>query len=237
MDSGTKVVGARVADTGPKEAAGGAATEAAGDAAGDTAGDGDAPSPPRRAPRARPRPSGGGRRSTLILTVSSVLGLIGTVVFALLWATGGGSSQDPAVLSAARTFLTDLTNFNAKTVDSDFSAVTAMATGSFASQANQFFNSAIRTDLEKALAESRGQIRGLYIQSDSGNAATVYGVVDQLYVNNKITTPQSDVLRILVDLQSVGSTWKISNVTVLEGATPASEGTSSGSSGSSVPGQ
>jgi hypothetical protein len=62
-------------------------------------------------------------------------------------------------------------------------------------------------------------------------------VVDQLYVNSKISTPQSDVLRILVNLQLVGSTWKISNVTVLEGATPASAGSSSGSAGSTVPGQ
>ena len=91
--------------------------------------------------------------------------------------------------------------------------------------------------MESALAESRGQVRSLYVQTDNGTSASVYAVVDQIYVNNKISTPQSDVLRILVNLAKVGPSWKISDVTVLEGATPASTGTGSGSAGSSVTGQ
>src|SRR5580698_398254 len=192
------------------------------------------------APVAKPsKPAGDPtRRRFMAVSIVAVLGLVGTVVFGLLWAGGGGGSseQNPAVLSTARTFLNDLTNFNAKSVDQDFSSVTAMATGSFAGQAQKFFNSAIRVDLEKALADSRGQIRATYVQSLTGNTATVYGVVDQLYVNSKITTPQADVLRILLSLQNVGGTWKISNVTALEGATPASAGSASGSAGSTVPG-
>lgn len=173
------------------------------------------------------------------LSAVAVLGVIGTLVFGVLWAgAGSGSAQpDQAVIASARTFLTDLTNFSSKSVDADFAAITAMATGTFAGQADKFFNSSIRTALENALAESRGQIRSLFVQSDSGGRAVVYSVVDQVYANNKISTPQSDVLRVLVNLQQVGSNWKISNVTVLEGATPGSVGTPSGSSGSSVPGQ
>ncbi len=213
MDSGVKVVGAAPSD--------------------------EAETPP---PAVRQKDQAAGdpiRNRLLALSAVAVLGVVGTLVFGLLYAgSGSGSSQqDPAVLSSARTFLTDLTNFNAKTVDQDFSSVTAMATGSFASQAQKFFNSAIRVELEKALADSRGQIRAVYVQSLTGDAATVYGVVDQLYVNSKITTPQADVLRILLNLQQVGGTWKISNVTVLEGANPASAGSASGSAGSTVPGQ
>jgi hypothetical protein len=223
MDSGVKVVGAdSSAEPEAKDVDEGAAKP---------------PKRPQGRTSTKPDP---GRQRFAIVSVVAVLGIVGTLVFGVLWGTKGGSGssqQDPAVTSAARAFLTDLTNFNAKSVDADFSSVTAMATGTFASQANKFFNSAIRTDLEKALAESRGQIRKIYVQSLSGNSASVYGVVDQLYVNSKITTPQADVLRIVVNLTKVGSTWKISNVTVLEGATPASEGTASGSAGSSVPGQ
>jgi hypothetical protein len=50
-------------------------------------------------------------------------------------------------------------------------------------------------------------------------------------------SPQADVVRLIADLQQVGGEWKISDVTVLEGATPASAGSPSGSTGSSVPGQ
>ena len=81
-----------------------------------------------------------------------------------------------------------------------------MATGAFATQAKQFFNSSIRKALEKALAESRGQIRALAVQSENQGAGTasVYAVVDQTYVNNKITSPQADVVRLVADLQAGG---------------------------------
>ena len=164
------------------------------------------------------------RRTLRVVSLLAVLGLAGTLVFGVLYATkgSGGPVQDPAVQSASRAFLTDFFNFNAKTVDADFNAVTAMATGAFSNQAKQFFNTSIRKALEQALAESRGQIRYLEVQSENQGAGTasVYAVVDQTYVNDKITSPQADVVRLIADLQQVGGVWKISNVTVLEGATP-----------------
>ena len=152
------------------------------------------------------------------MPVVAVVGLIGTLVFGLLWAGEGGSAgADPAMTSAARVFMTDLTNFNAKSIDADFNAITSMATGTFSGQASKFFNSSIRSELQDALAESRGQIRDLYVQSESAHQGSVYVVDDQVYANNKITTPQSDVLRVVVNLAKVGTVWKISDVTVLEG--------------------
>ena len=202
----------------------------------DGAADAAPPRPPsRRSGGPGPVPS---RRAFRMVALVAALGIIGTVVFGVLYATGSSAPpQNPAVNQAAQAFLTDFFNFNAKTVDADFTAVTNMATGPFATQAKQFFNSSIRQALEQALAESRGQTRALYVQSESANAATLYAVVDQTYVNNKITTPQADVVRLVMNLSDVGGTWKISDVTVLEGATPASEGSASGSTGSNVPGQ
>jgi hypothetical protein len=177
-------------------------------------------------------------RRPVVAPVLAVIGLFGTLVFGLLWAGKGSSAgPDPAMTGAARAFMTDLTNFNAKSIDADFDAITSMATGTFSGQASDFFNSSIRSQLQDALAESRGQIRDLYVQSESASQGSVYVVDDQVYANNKITTPQSDVLRVVVDLAKVGTVWKISDVTVLEGATPASTGSASGSAGSTVPGQ
>jgi hypothetical protein len=182
------------------------------------------------------------RRAFRLVSLLAVIGVIGTLVFGILSTTkssGGGPVQDPAVVSASRAFLTDFFNFNAKTVDADFNAVDGMATGAFATQAQQFFNASIRKALEQALAESRGQIRYVAVQSENQGAGTasVYAVVDQTYVNNKITSPQADVVRLVADLKQVNGVWKISDVTVLEGATPTSAGSASGSAGSSVPGQ
>jgi hypothetical protein len=199
--------------------------------------------PGTRGPKRRPGGARGvpSRRGFRLVSVLAVIGLTGTLVFGILYTTKSSSApvQDPAVVSASRAFLTDFFNFNAKTVDSDFSAVSGMATGTFATQAQQFFNASIRKALEEALAESRGQIRYLAIQSENQGAGTasVYAVVDQTYVNNKITSPQADVVRLVADLKQVNGVWKISDVTVLEGATPASTGSASGSAGSNVPGQ
>jgi hypothetical protein len=192
----------------------------------------------RRGGGDRPVPS---RRAFRLVSLLAAVGIVGTLVFGILYTTksSSGPLQDPAVVSASRAFLTDFFNFNAKTVDSDFNAVTGMATGSFATQAQQFFNASIRKALEQALAESRGQIRYLAVQSENQGAGTasVYAVVDQTYVNNKITSPQADVVRLVADLKVVNGVWKISEVTVLEGANPTSTGSASGSAGSSVPGQ
>ncbi len=216
-DEGVKVVGATTTEPDP-----GAAPQA------------------ERRPRGRDRPAPT-RRAFRLVSVLAALGVLGTLVFGVLFATSssGGPVQDPAVLSASRAFLTDFFNFNAKTVDADFNAVTGMATGAFSTQAQQFFNASIRHALEAALAESRGQVRYLEVQSESQGAGTasVYAVVDQTYVNTKITTPQADVVRLIADLQRVDGVWKISGVTVLEGATPGSTGSPSGSANSTVPGQ
>ncbi|HVX23232.1 MAG TPA: hypothetical protein VHB02_17965 [Acidimicrobiales bacterium] len=180
----------------------------------------------------------------------AVLGVAGTVGFGVAWAGQRGQAGGEAQAKAsARTFLVALTNFDAKTVDADFSAITHMATGSFAGQADKFFNSSIRQQLEDALASSRGQIRDLYVQTYDGARASVYAVVDQLYANNKLSSPQSDVLRIVVDLAQVGGAWKVANVTVLTGpslgsgsgaaastgTTGSTASTGTGTSGSTTP--
>lgn len=175
------------------------------------------------------------RRLLVALVVVAVLGVAGTIGFGLAW--GNLQSQqngEAQARAAANTFLVALTNFDAKSVDADFSSITNMAAGQFATQAKSFFNSAIRQELENALASSRGQVRALYVQSYGGGQATVYAVVDQLYANNKISSPQSDVLRVVVDLADRPSGWKVDDVTVLEG--PSLGSSSSSSSGSSSSG-
>lgn len=188
-----------------------------------------------RAGRARDeRPVDGTHRSRagmVVLAVIAVLGIAGTVVFWRGWSNlNGENATATGAKQAASTFLTDLTNFDAKTVDADFGRLQAMATGQFSKQAGQFFNSSIRQQLENALASSRGQVRNIYVQGVSGSTATVYAVVDQLFVNRSLAAPQSDVLRVVVAMTEASGAWKVSDVTVLEGPNPASPSTSSSSS-------
>jgi Mce-associated membrane protein len=154
----------------------------------------------------------------IVVCLIAVAGVAGTVGFGLAWSSGNtqqsGANQAKATAS---TFLIALTNFDAKSIDADFSKITNMATGNFSSQANKFFGSDIRQKLETALATSRGQIRDIYVESYGGGQASVYSVIDQVYANNTNKTPQSDVLRVVVNLTQRPQGWKVSNVTVLEG--------------------
>jgi hypothetical protein len=172
-----------------------------------------------------------GRKGQLVLLCIAVLGVIGTALFGHAWASlNGQQGQQAQVRTVTRDFLLALTNFDSKSVDTDFSRIQQYATGSFASQSNQFFGSTIRQQLQAALASSRGQIRSQFVQSIDGNKASVYSVVDQTYVNNKMTSPAADVLQIQTDLTLTGSGWKIANVTVLNNS---GAGSSTGSSSSS----
>jgi len=154
----------------------------------------------------------------IVVCLIALAGVAGTVGFGLAWSSNNarqaGANQAKATAS---TFLIALTNFDAKSIDADFSKITNMATGTFSSQANKFFGSDIRQKLETALATSRGQIRDIYVESYGGGQASVYSVIDQVYANNTSKTPQSDVLRVVVNLTQRPQGWKVSNVTVFEG--------------------
>ena len=58
----------------------------------------------------------------------AVIGLLGTFVFGLQCAGKGSSAgPDPAITGAAPAFITDLSNFNARSIDVDFNAISESA--------------------------------------------------------------------------------------------------------------
>lgn len=105
----------------------------------------------------RVRPRFIDRRSVFIVVcLIALAGVAGTVGFGMAWSNGNAQQTGEAqAKSTAATFLTALTNFDAKSIDADFSQITSMATGDFSSQADKFFGSNIRQKLEAALATSR----------------------------------------------------------------------------------
>ncbi len=166
----------------------------------------------------------------LVITALSVVAAVG---FAIAWQQRGQSlenSQDN-VKRVASDFLLALTNFKPTTIDSDFRTISTYATGNFAEQSNQFFGSSIRQQLEQVQAESEGQIRYLYIQSLSGNQASVYAEVDQTYANHELTTARTDDLQVVLSMTDSSSGWKISAVTVLQ--PPSDTGTPTGNAAGS----
>jgi hypothetical protein len=167
---------------------------------------------------------------TILCAALAVAGFAGTGYFGKAWLAQRSSNAELAqVRSTAAGFVTALTNFDPGTVDADFGRIQSYATGSFATQARQFFGSSIRQQLETAGAASRGQVEDLFSESMSGSAATVFAVVDQTYLNDKLTSAAADTLRLELSMTDGASGWKISAVTVVQ--SPAGFPSTSGSNG------
>lgn len=176
-------------------------------------------------------------RRTRTVSTGALIGLgalalvaaVAAIGFGLAWANlNGQNSERQAVKQAATTFLLDLTNVKPTTVDADFAALQNWADpGSlFAKQAAQTFNSSIRQGLIQAQASSQGEIRSIFVETIGGSSAEVYAVVDQAYQTAKMTSPQTDTLRLTLDLTDTDHGWRISAVTVENPS-----GTSSGTTG------
>jgi hypothetical protein len=179
----------------------------------------------------QPRTVGGAaqrRRSTSpwlvpFLLILTALSLIAAIGFALAWSNlQSQQNTKTTVTRVARDFLLSLTNFTPANLDNRLSNLSTYATGDFAKQENQFFGTSIRQALQKVQASSRGQIRYIYVQTLNGDQATVYAWVDQTFINNKLTSPQTDVLQVSLGMFDRPAGWKIGSVSVLNSPNPTS---------------
>jgi hypothetical protein len=160
-----------------------------------------------------------------VLAVLAGLGIAFALLFGIWWnGQRVQSANRAAAQHTAQNFLIALTNFDSRSINSDFGRITGYATGDFAKQAQQFFGPQIRQQLEASQAASRGQISSLYVQSATGNNASVYAVVDQTIVNNKFNAPQADELRFVLTLNKLSAGWRVGEVTVLQAPTTNSSG-------------
>lgn len=171
-----------------------------------------------------------------LLGTVTALSVLCAIVFGVKWSDlNAQNASRTTVQRVAKDFLSALTNFTPKSVDADFRTISTYATGDFAKQSNQFFGSSIRQQLEQAQAWSRGQVRYLYVQSLDGGQSTVYAEDDQTYANNKVTTPVTDVLQVVLGMADTSNGWKISAVTVLQ--PPSSPNAPTGSASSATGGK
>jgi hypothetical protein len=192
----------------------------------------------RPAPEERPAPQravSAKRWPLMVCAVLAAIGFAGTGYFGRYWLNDRStSSQVNQVRAATSNFVRDLTNFNPGNIDSDFTNIQALATGTFANQAHQYFGSPIRNQLTAAHAGSRGQVRDLFIESLANGQADVFVVVDQDYTNSSMNSEVSDTLRLEIGLNDTSAGWKVSSVNVLQspsgfaGGTPSAVSTRSG---------
>lgn len=166
-------------------------------------------------------------RAVMVLLAVALAGVCGTVAFGLLWAhdqskQAGATRVQTESRVVAEAFLRDFTTFDPATVGRTFSAIQAMSTGSFASQAKTEFSPQLQQQLQAANASTQGALRYLELQSYTSTTAGYFADVVQTFSNKNNKTPQSDELRLVIDLSLVKGQWKISGVTSLD--TPVAAG-------------
>ncbi|HUZ43327.1 MAG TPA: hypothetical protein VMU63_02915 [Acidimicrobiales bacterium] len=166
-------------------------------------------------------------RVVMVLLAVALAGICGTVAFGLLWAHDQSKQASATRIqtdsrAVAVSFLRDFTTFDPATVGRTFSDIQAMSTGSFATQAKTEFSPQLQQQLQAANASTQGALRYLELQSYTTTTTGYFADVVQTFSNKNTKAPQSDELRLVIDLSLVKGQWKISGVTSLD--TPVAAG-------------
>jgi hypothetical protein len=152
-----------------------------------------------------------------LATTVAVLGVAGTIGFGVAW--HNLDSQQGNVSAAkkqAQNYIVALTNFDPKGLDNEINRIESYATGNFKTSISQFFSNDTRKSLLSSNAASRGQVRAIYPQSNSGGHVTFFAVVDDTIANNKLSAPASDEIDMTVDMVNTSQGWRVANNTFLQ---------------------
>jgi hypothetical protein len=116
----------------------------------------------------------------------------------------------------ATNFTMALTDFSAETIDEDVEEIQSFAVGSFADEVDTFFGEEAVAAIKEAEATSDGEIEGLYVQSIGDGTASVFALVSETVTNSSLDEPQTDTLRLEIDLIETTNGWKVESVEVLQ---------------------
>jgi hypothetical protein len=166
-----------------------------------------------------------------VATAVAVLGVAGTIGFGYAWHNLNGQQNDVnAAKKQAQNYIIALTNFDPKGLDNEINKIQSYTTGNFKTSIAQFFSNDTRKTLLSRNAASRGQIRAIYPQSNSGGHITFFAVVDDTIANNQLSAPASDEIDMTVDMVNTSQGWRVANNTFLQ--SPLFSPTQQGSQGS-----
>ncbi len=181
-------------------------------------------------PAQKPAPSGR-RWPFRVATAVAVLGVAGTIGFGYGYLHLNGQQSDvSAAKKQAQNYIVALTNFDPKGLDNEINKIQSYTTGNFKNSISQFFSNQVRQTLLSRNAASRGQVRAIYPQSNSGGRVSFFAVVDDTIANNQLSAPQSDEIDMTVDMVKTSQGWRVANNTFLQ--SPLFSPTQSGSGGS-----
>jgi hypothetical protein len=138
-------------------------------------------------------------------------------MFAYLW--WDYRSEDNArreIEQVAAEFTRALTDFSAETIEEDVREIKSFAVGSFSDEVDTFFGEETVAAVKEAEATSDGEIEGLFVQHVGEASGSVFVLVSETVTNASLSEPQTDTLRLEVDLIETTEGWKVESVQVLQ---------------------
>lgn len=161
----------------------------------------------------------------LLPWVLAVFALAAAIVFGILW---WGLHSQEATRSDVRATATEaslaLTQFSYKNAHTDVAQIQKVATGDFKNQVKQLFSKNTISQIQKVKAVSDSQVESVFVQSVSGDSATAFAVVQETISNKLSRTPQTQTVRLQLDLIHASDGWKVDQVTLFQTPTPSGLG-------------
>ena len=147
----------------------------------------------------------------------AALALAAAAVFAVLWQQGEAREQQREdVRAAGERFVTALTTFSHETIVEDADRIRSFAVGRFEEEAGVFFGARAIEAIQDAEATSRGNIEALFVESIADDEASIFAVVSESITNSQATEPQTEIVRLHVEMVNVDDTWKVEMVEILQ---------------------
>jgi Mce-associated membrane protein len=142
--------------------------------------------------------------------------LLGIAVAWLITAPTGSSSRKDRgnALDKAKAYCALVLTYDYQHVDADRDRALPHLTGRFAEDYKKAMTDVVKAQAPKVKAIVEGQVdsAGLEAVSGSGKQITVVVFGQQKVSNSALTQPRTDIVRLRIVLDRVGSDWKISKV-------------------------
>jgi hypothetical protein len=147
----------------------------------------------------------------------AALALAAAAVFAVLWQQGEMRERErDEVRRAGESFVNALTNFSHETIVEDADRIRSFAVGRFEEEASVFFGARAIEAIQEAEAVSSGEIESLFVESVADDESSVFAVVSETITNAQAAEPQTEIVRLHVEMVNVDDTWKVETVEVLQ---------------------
>ena len=150
----------------------------------------------------------------LLAAVVAVLIVANVVLLSLPSPRSTSQADRDAVLSAAKTSTQLVISYDYHHVQADAAKAEPHLTGGFATDYKKSIDGVIAVQAPKVQAVVQGQIDTAAIESVSGSGDQVTVIVfgEQKVTNTSLTQPRTDIVRLRVTMQRVGSDWKIAKL-------------------------